>query len=327
MLSKKNGDKVFKIPRHDNQVSGVGIVVLLLFLPLALPGIETLGQLVFPGLIACSLGLLNMGMALTGLGIVLVVGSALTIVMGHPMGLVWLLQAAGLSAVLIIAKGRNWTGTQTLATGLALLAVAFLVSLTLGTGMGLPEAYHKLVSSISQDFDKALTTYKEDSPFDAASLDAWFTEFKNLVIQLLPGLLSVVFLFSVLTNMITARVCCRKRWHYNPFGPDFIEWKFPEILIWGTIVGGGISLFGHGIWKQVGDNLLLFLGAVYFLQGLAIMGYLFRYLKVPAYLRWFTYILLGIQWYGLLGIAILGLLDTWVDFRRRIQKLGNKDRG
>ncbi len=325
MLSKKDRGEGPKIPRHDKQMPGLGIAVLLLFLPLALPGMEIFGQLVFPGLIACSLGLLSMGMALTGLVIILAAGSALTIIMGHTMGLGWLFQAAGLAAVLIIAKGKNWAGTQTLVAGLALLTFVFLISLTLGTGTGLSEAYHKLVGSISQDFDRGLAAYKEGSPFDAAALDAWFAEFKNLVIRLLPGLLSIVFLFSALTNMMTARICFRKRWHYSPFGPDFTDWRFPEGLIWGVIAGGGISLFGYGIWKQAGDNLLLFLGAVYFLQGLAIMGYLFRHLKVPVYLKWFTYILLGIQWYGLLGISILGLLDTWFDFRKRIRKLGQKD--
>ncbi len=74
---------------------------------------------------------------------------------------------------------------------------------------------------------------------------------------------------------------------------------------------------GKGIFKACGENALLVLSSIYFLQGLAVVAFYFERLKVPAFIRWITYILLCIQWYGLILVVIIGVSDVWFDLRAR----------
>ncbi|HXV50420.1 MAG TPA: DUF2232 domain-containing protein, partial [Candidatus Binatia bacterium] len=68
-------------------------------------------------------------------------------------------------------------------------------------------------------------------------------------------------------------------------------------------------------------NLLLVIGACYFAQGLAVIGFFFHKNNVPRFLRGLTYILIVFQQIFTLLVVGLGLFDLWGDFRR----LGKND--
>jgi uncharacterized protein YybS (DUF2232 family) len=63
-------------------------------------------------------------------------------------------------------------------------------------------------------------------------------------------------------------------------------------------------------------NLLLVIGAYYFAQGLAVIGFFFHKNKVPRFLRGLTYVLIVFQQIFTLLVVGLGLFDLWGDFRR-----------
>nr|MDA8165921.1 DUF2232 domain-containing protein [Desulfobacteraceae bacterium] len=74
-------------------------------------------------------------------------------------------------------------------------------------------------------------------------------------------------------------------------------------------------------WLNIfGLNLLLGLGLLYFFQGLGVLAALLGRWSVPRPLRWAITILLLVQFYGMVMVAILGLADTWADFRNRPPK-------
>ncbi|TFG92858.1 MAG: DUF2232 domain-containing protein, partial [Syntrophobacterales bacterium] len=54
---------------------------------------------------------------------------------------------------------------------------------------------------------------------------------------------------------------------------------------------------------------------------LAIMSFFFQTKNVPVLLRAFGYLLVFVQQFLLLILAVLGLIDTWVDFRKLDKKL------
>ena len=95
------------------------------------------------------------------------------------------------------------------------------------------------------------------------------------------------------------------------------EWKSPEALVWGLIVCG-FSLFvpDSGVVQVIALNLLLVIGAYYFAQGLAVIGFFFHKNKVPRFLRGLTYVLIIFQQIFTLLVVGLGLFDLWGDFRR-----------
>lgn len=139
----------------------------------------------------------------------------------------------------------------------------------------------------------------------------------EMILQLLPALLLLSFAFIVLINIL---YLCR-RFPARRAGwlaiEHLREWKSPEALVWGLIVCG-FSLFipDFGVVQVIALNLLLVIGAYYFAQGLAVIGFFFHKNKVPRFLRGLTYVLIIFQQIFTLLVVGLGLFDLWGDFRR-----------
>jgi len=146
-------------------------------------------------------------------------------------------------------------------------------------------------------------------------------ELVEQMLQLLPGLLYVSLCLIVLFNilMLCRRFPDRRSGWLNI--ETFREWKGPEPLVW-ALIGCGFALFvpaGEAV-QIVAVNLLLVIGVVYFVQGLAVVAYFFHKNNVPRFLRSATYILIVFQQIFTLLVAALGLFDLWGDFRRLKKK-------
>lgn len=102
-------------------------------------------------------------------------------------------------------------------------------------------------------------------------------------------------------------------------GLSLREWKSPDWLIAGFILAGILSVLPIERLSDIGLNLLIVVGQVYFLQGLAIVAVFMGERAWPALLRWPIYILILIQIYMMVIVAGLGLFDAWFDFRKRIR--------
>ena len=139
----------------------------------------------------------------------------------------------------------------------------------------------------------------------------------EMMVQLIPALL---FLSLALVALINILFLCRRfpqrrgQW----LSVDNLrEWKGPEFLVWGLILCG-FALFIPGLEfvRTVSVNILIIIGACYFAQGLAIIGYFFHKNNVPRFLRGVTYVLIIFQQIFTLLVVGLGLFDLWADFRR-----------
>jgi len=287
--------------------------------PLMVEGTAPLFQLVTPGILVVlteglSLGLINsIILGNFALGILL---CWLTM---KPEALVWLIQTTGLAIVLIVARKQDWPGIKTLLAGFAYLCVMFMVILSAGSGHDLFDGYNKVVQAISENLDQSLALYKETSSgIYQAELENWFRQFKEVIIRFLPGLLGSVFMIISLSNILVPKIYLAKKLKNEVFAPVLTQWKLPEPLVWVIITAGGLAFWGKGIFKVCGENALLVLSSIYFFQGLAIVAFYFRKLKVHAFIRWITYILLCIQWYGLIIIVVIGLSDVWFNLRARV---------
>jgi hypothetical protein len=109
-----------------------------------------------------------------------------------------------------------------------------------------------------------------------------------------------------------------------------VSFRFPDQLVWALIVGLVLMLVPTlAPLKRVGENLVVFFGALYALRGLGVIGSLLwksRGLRTAAYL-WVALVLLaapmsetpsatGVAAATLIGIALVGIADTWLDLRR-----------
>lgn len=97
------------------------------------------------------------------------------------------------------------------------------------------------------------------------------------------------------------------------------EWKSPDWVVAFFILAGLFTLLEQKLLRTIGLNLLVIVGQVYFLQGLAIVSVFMDERKWPGMIRWPIYILILIQIYMMIIVAGIGLFDTWFDFRKRIR--------
>ncbi|MBM3278780.1 MAG: DUF2232 domain-containing protein [Candidatus Handelsmanbacteria bacterium] len=97
----------------------------------------------------------------------------------------------------------------------------------------------------------------------------------------------------------------------------FRNWRPWDALIWVLIAGLVLLLGTEGIAAELGLNLFVATGALYALQGLALVRFSCWRLKVSGWLEVFLYLTLGFTaGLSVLLLAGLGLLDTWFDWRR-----------
>jgi len=139
----------------------------------------------------------------------------------------------------------------------------------------------------------------------------------DTTVQFLPGLLFVSLALMVLINIV---FLCRRfpaqreLWFSTA---NFREWKGPEPLVWALIACGfAVFIPGLGFLRLIAINVLLVIGACYFVQGLAIIAYYFHKNNVPRFLRGVTYVLIAFEQIFTLLVVGLGLFDLWGDFRR-----------
>lgn len=113
-------------------------------------------------------------------------------------------------------------------------------------------------------------------------------------------------------------------WHVRiasrPLGgpaPKFAEFRFSDQLVWGWVAGVGLRLAPLAEpGPTIGANLLLVWTTLYAVRGLAVMWPALR--RLPGAVL-AAVVLVSLFFFPFVagGLTILGLLDTWLDFRRR----------
>jgi hypothetical protein len=98
----------------------------------------------------------------------------------------------------------------------------------------------------------------------------------------------------------------------------FAAFGFSDQLVWGWVIGGVLTLLPEPApLRLIGANLLLVWAALYGTRGLAIVAA--GSARIPGSVR-ATLVLVSLVMlpFVLCGLTLLGLADTWLDFRRRM---------
>jgi Predicted membrane protein (DUF2232) len=107
----------------------------------------------------------------------------------------------------------------------------------------------------------------------------------------------------------------------RPIGPEpppFAAFKFSDQLVWGWVLGLALSLLGPSpVWTVAGSNLLLVWSVLYAVRGLAVFSVGSKRVPVPV-IATLGLVALFLLPFVLGGLTLLGLADTWLDFRRRL---------
>lgn len=179
--------------------------------------------------------------------------------------------------------------------------------------------YSEILNNIDFGLSSAFENYKLTAklpPETIFEIEAAFTELRNLVPMIFPGIICMTVLGTVWINIISGDwLFKRKSKSLSPW-PDFRHWRLPEHLVWGVIVSGVFLFLPGSTFSSLGMNLLMVLGLIYFFQGLAVMASMLEKWTVPVPIKVFLYVLLVVQAYGMLILVALGLADVWLDFRK-----------
>ncbi|HYB75189.1 MAG TPA: DUF2232 domain-containing protein [Candidatus Sulfotelmatobacter sp.] len=211
--------------------------------------------------------------------------------------------------------GLEWT----VVLGAASLCAAFILGLGVRAGGldGLGPAYQEVRTEIDGNLQDAQQFYESlGAQGDLAAGEAAGT-LRVFAGRALPGLLAAGNLLAAAAISALAMVLAART---VGTGTPAFTWTLPEGMVWAFIGAGAAALAPWGPWRLLGLNALLVILALYFLQGLSIVGFFFRRLEFPWYIRWLA-ALVAVVWPPLTllvvtGTIAVGVFDVWVAFRR-----------
>lgn len=292
---------------------------ILFFLPVALPSffgwatgmfaVPVFYALAFNGL-GIGKNLLAISLALTGIGALALqqVDAFLFSIHVVPLGFVLYYSArTGEPAALSGAKGF-----------IALLVTWLLYWGVYGAVTGI-NPYHQLLKMLDGALQQTLELSSSQeaglSPEMVLGLTQATAAMRETMPKVLPGLLLSMLLVTVWLNMIVINGLMARTTGKAAWGA-YATWKLPDQLVWLPIGAAATMLFGSGTVQEVGIWLVMIAGLLYFFQGLAVLMTLLTRWRVPPLVRTILYVVCFLQSYGLLLLALLGLLDVWFNLRK-----------
>lgn len=236
---------------------------------------------------------------------------------GHMEGIFFAVQFSlvGLLLSILFRKGLDVGQTVMVTTGFLLaLGFAFLGYAAIRKEMGLWEL---MGAYLEENMGAGFRAYEEmgASPEDMAAFRQYANALTNVLLRIFPSLMIVGSGFAVWLNVVLARPLFRAT------GLDFPDfqlgrWRAPENLVWLLLASGFALFFTSGSIQSIALNTFIVVMAVYVFHGLSIVVFFLEKYHVPSWFRIGMYLLLALQQLFLVVLALAGLVDLWVDFRK-----------
>lgn len=193
------------------------------------------------------------------------------------------------------------------------LAVIFIVAILEGTGPSqMIKSYLSASLTLSPEAYRSMGLPSEK----ASEMKAYANMVRNAVLRIYPSLMIVGSGLVVWINVMLGR----RLFHYRGISvidkKELVMWKAPEHLVWGVILSGFSLFLPNDSIRFVALNLLIIFMAVYLFQGMAIVSYFLNRFKAPMWVRVILYFFIAVQQFFLVLLALGGLFDQWVNFRR-----------
>ncbi|MCI5120615.1 MAG: DUF2232 domain-containing protein [Candidatus Electrothrix sp. AUS4] len=179
--------------------------------------------------------------------------------------------------------------------------------------------YLALLGNMDAFMEQVVTVYRTSADLPAEvlyNLELIIAGIRELLPKILPGLLAGMVLGTVSMNMAVSSALLRRLAPEKVIWPPYGEWRLPDKVVWLLIFAFALLLVGKGMVSNVGLSLVFISGVLYFFQGIAVVIYVLNRWNLPRAFRFFLYVFLIFQRYGLLLVALVGLADTWADFRK-----------
>ncbi|MBN2720539.1 MAG: DUF2232 domain-containing protein [Proteobacteria bacterium] len=203
------------------------------------------------------------------------------------------------------------------------LAVGFVVAVALtafvlygiGSGTGFGELYSQIVGRADL-FMEGVVDNSSLGPEETKQL-LWMVErFRSLFIGI--EIATLIFLITFYGLLIRGWMAVA-----GLLGKEDLaflsSWRLPFPFVLAFILLSFSVIVTSGPPRDIALNAFLPLGALYGIQGVIVAGHMFSKWELPSFFR-ALFLAMGILTFPMvfmIGIALLGLFDTWIDFRRR----------
>ena len=138
----------------------------------------------------------------------------------------------------------------------------------------------------------------------------------TLIKNIYPSFVVVGTGFIVWLNVVVSKPLFRmKGVKYPDLGPADM-WRAPEYLVWGLIAAGFLMLLSKSDLDFAATNALIIISVIYIFHGLSIVLFFFKKYNVPALTRYVIYLIIILQQLSMVILALMGLFDQWIDFRK-----------
>ena len=225
------------------------------------------------------------------------------------------IELGALGLILSVLFKRNLGIGQTILSAtmfMVLLNLGYLFFVSLSKGIG---PFEMLLGYLHGHLEASIRAYEEMGMSKENILEIE-TYGKAIIDRVFPSLMVVGIGFSVWLNVVMAKPFFRRG---NLRYPEFVpmdRWQTPEVMIWGVIGSGFALFFFSGVIKSFAANVLIVLMPIYLFQGVSIILFFLNKYRLPNWVKVGVYFLIIIQQLFLILLALAGLFDQWIDFRK-----------
>ncbi len=138
------------------------------------------------------------------------------------------------------------------------------------------------------------------------------------IFAVLPAIAICSLIASLCLSLVFDRVR-KPRLSKHSLADEIGQFKVPPAFIWIACAAALGYFLNHSMeWLNILSlNALYVISFLYFLQGMAVVSYLFSALRIGPGWRFILYLLLFLQLYV---VSLVGFTDYWLEFRERIFK-------
>lgn len=231
---------------------------------------------------------------------------------GYPQIIVFCIEFSLLGIIISEIYKRKLTFGLTVFWGtvsMLFLGALFLFFISLARQSGPLEL---IVAYLQDNLKDAIPAY-ENMEWDREKM---IESLGRLLARVYPSLMIVGTGLTVWMNIVISRQLFRLgKLEYPEFG-SMDRWQAPEHLVW-FVIAAGFSLFLSGeVIRMLALNSLIVVGVIYIFHGLSILLFFMNKYGVPPWVRIGIYLLIMFQQIILIGLAMAGLFDQWIDFRK-----------
>ena len=200
----------------------------------------------------------------------------------------------------------------------AMATAASAVLLTVGAAFRSMAPVEMLKVDLSQNMERTLELYRSmGMPMEQnQDIPTIAKQMASRMLEIVPALTVMGCTILVWANFLICDKIVELRKSWSPRWKELKLWQAPERLVWVLVASGFCVLIPVEVLKVIAINVLMVVALTYFLQGISIVAFYFEKKSVPKFIRGMVYVLIGIQQLLTLLVTVLGLFDTWFDFRK-----------